>query len=114
MKSVFWILVLALIFYIGFQIVPIYYKGVFGIRGICKENADVYHKYDRSYIHRTIDETLRDSGIPRNKSKFNIRVTDDKVIIWIYYRDTANFMDYYKKDFEFTYECEGVLDSVYN
>ncbi len=42
LSSVFWILVVVVLFYVGFKVVPIYYKGIFGIRGVCKENADVY------------------------------------------------------------------------
>jgi len=32
LSTFFWIAVLALIFYVGFKVVPIYYKGIFGAR----------------------------------------------------------------------------------
>lgn len=111
--SVFWILVLVLIFYIGFKVVPIYYRGIFGVRGVCKENADVYHKYGRAYIQNGIAETLRNIGIPEDKSDFTINQSGDKVVVWIYYGDKATFFDRYTKEFEFEYECEGPLKSVY-
>jgi hypothetical protein len=112
-SSVFWILLLALIFYVGFKVVPIYYRGIFGIRGICQENADVYHKYGRGYVHSGISEMLRNIGIPKEKSEFTITPKDDKIVISITYEDSATFFDRYTKDFEFEYECEGVLKSVY-
>ena len=52
-------------------------------------------------------------GIPKDKRHLSVSVRKDAVYIWIYYHDTANFEDYYVKDFEFEYECEGVLRSVY-
>ncbi len=115
LSSVFWILLLALIFYVGIKVVPIYYRGIFGIRGICQENADVYHKYGRGYVQSGISEMLRNIGIPKEKSEFTITAEDDKIVIWIGYRDQARFFDRddLTFDFEFDYECEGVLKSVY-
>ena len=112
-SSVFWILLLALIFYAGFKVVPIYYRGIFGIRGICQENADVYHKYGRGYVHSGISEMLRNIGIPKEKSEFSITPEGDMIVIRIRYEDQASFFDRYTKYFEFDYECEGVLKSVY-
>ena len=114
LSSVFWILILVLLFYVGFKVVPIYYRGVIGIRGICKENADVYHKYRGSnYIQNEISEKLQRIGIPKDKSEFTIEQTGDSVVISIYYADEATFFDRYTKEFEFEAECEGVLKSVY-
>lgn len=113
LSSVFWILVVVVLFYVGFKVVPIYYKGIFGIRGVCKENADVYHKWGKNYVINDISEKLRRMGIPEDKSDFTIDQTGESVIIWIYYTDDANFLDRYTKHFEFEYECEGVLKSVY-
>lgn len=113
LSTIFWLVVLALVFYVGFQVVPIYYKGVFGIRGVCKENADVYHKYGGAYIRSGISEQLASIGIPKNKSDFKISRSGDSVIIWIYYHDTATFFERYTREFEFEYECEGALKSVY-
>jgi len=113
LSSVFWILVLALIFYVGFKVVPIYYRGIFGIRGVCKENADVYHKYGYNRVQMDIYEKLGEFGIPKEKSEVSITPSDDKVVISITYNDSATFFDRYTRDFEFEYECEGVLKSVY-
>lgn len=112
-SSIFWLLVLVLISYVGFKVVPIYYKGIVGIRGVCQENADVYHKYGRGYIETGIAESLDKMGIPPEKRQVVIRRSDKMIHITIGYRDRANFEDYYVKDFEFQYECEGVLKSVY-
>lgn len=112
-SSIFWLLVLVIISYVGFKVVPIYYKGIIGIRGVCQENADVYHKYGRGYIETDIAESLSHMGIPPEKRQVFIRRGDDAIHITINYRDRANFEDYYVKDFEFQHECEGVLKSVY-
>lgn len=113
LSSIFWLLLLVLIFYVGFKVVPIYYRGIFGIKAVCQENADIYHKYGRGYLNSNIPEVLEAMGIPKDKRQFGVSVRNDAVYIWIYYHDTANFADYYVKDFEFEYECEGVLKSVY-
>lgn len=113
LSSIFWILVLALIFYVGFKVVPIYYRGIFGIRGVCNENADLYHKYGLNYVRSGISEMLLDIGIPKEKSTVSISPSGDKIVITITYNDSASFFDRYTRDFEFEYECEGVLKSVY-
>ncbi|MEW6145967.1 MAG: hypothetical protein AB1598_13205 [Thermodesulfobacteriota bacterium] len=112
-SSIFWILLLALIFYVGFKVVPIYYRGIFGIRGVCQENADVYHKYGRGYVQTGISEMLRNIGIPKEKSRYSIKEEGDNIVISITYRDSATFFDRYTKEFEFDYECEGVRKAVY-
>ena len=113
-KLIFWILVIVLALYVGFKIVPMYYRGVVGIRGLCKENADNYHKYGSTFISNALNEQLTRAGIPPDKRKFSIRRTEDAVIITITYHDQADFFGRYKKDFDFRYTCEGVLRSVYN
>jgi hypothetical protein len=114
-SSIFWILLLALIFYVGFKVVPIYYRGIFGIRGVCQENADVYHKYGRNYVQTGISEMLRNIGIPKEKSQYSIKEEGDEIIIEITYKDSATFFnrDDLTFDFEFNYECSGVRKAVY-
>ena len=112
-SAIFWLLVLVLISYVGFKIVPIYYRGVIGIRAVCQENADVYHKFGRRYITSNIAESLDDMGIPPEKRQVSITTGKKSVYVSIYYFDKANFEDYYVKDFEFEHKCEGVLRSVY-
>lgn len=113
LSSIFWILLLALIFYVGFKVVPIYYRGIFGLRGVCQENADVYHKYGRTYVQNGISEMLRDIGIPKEKSQYSIKEEGDKIVISITYKDAATFFDRHTQGFEFSYECEGERKAVY-
>ena len=113
-KTIFWLLVIIIALYVGFKVVPMYYRGVIAIRGLCKENADIYHKYGPKFISNALDAQLTRAGIPRDKRKFSITRTEDAVIITITYHDRVEFFDQYKKDFEFSYTCEGVLRSVYN
>lgn len=113
LSTIFWLVVLGLIIYAGFQVVPIYYRGLIGIRGVCKENADVYHKYGKSYIKTAMAEQLEGMGIPRDKRQVKVSQSGNSVIVWIRYEDSAVFFERYTKDFEFEYECEGVLSSVY-
>ena len=112
-KAIFWILVLALIFYMGFKVVPIYYKGMIGIPGVCKEHADAYKKYGRDYVFKRLDEALDGIGIPKDKRTQTVEVTDKAVIVKIDYNDTADFFGKYTKTFDFHYECSGELKSVY-
>ncbi len=111
-SNILWIIVIALIFYIGFKVVPIYYKGLIGIRGVCKEQADLYKKYGRAYIFRGIDESLNGMGLTEDKREYTVNVTENAVLISITYYDEAEFFDRYTKEFEFSYECEGALKSV--
>lgn len=112
-KLIFWSLVIIIAFYVGFKVVPIYYRGIIGIRGLCKENADVYHKYGPKYISNALDEGLTRLGIPPDKREVSINRTEEAVIITISYYDEADFFGRYTRDFEFRYTCEGVLRSVY-
>lgn len=112
-KAIFWILVLALIFYVGFKVVPIYYKGIIGIRGACSEAADLYKKYGQVYTFKSLDEALGDMGIPKDKRTQSVEVTDTAVVIKIDYSDTTDFFGRYTKTFSFHHECTGELKSVY-
>ena len=111
--SVFWVVILAIIFYFGFKVAPIYYRGLFVMKGICKENVDVYHKYGREYVSTGLAENLDRAGITKDKRQYTISKSDGMVYVWIYYEDSATFFDRYTKHFEFEHECEGVLKSVY-
>ncbi|MGQ0792852.1 MAG: hypothetical protein ACT4NX_02075 [Deltaproteobacteria bacterium] len=112
-KSLLWILVLAAALYVAFQAGPILYKGTLGIRGVCKEYADQYKKYGREYIYKRITESLDEKGIPADNRDFTVNITEKSVVIEIFYSDTADFFGRYEKTFDFSYECEGELKSVY-
>jgi hypothetical protein len=113
LKAIFWILVLALIFYVGFKVVPIYYRGIIGIRGACSEAADLYKKYGQAYTFKSLDESLNDIGIPKDKRTQSVEATDTAVVVKIDYSDTADFFGRYTKTFDFHQECTGELKSVY-
>ncbi|MGB7291159.1 MAG: hypothetical protein WBD99_03190 [Thermodesulfobacteriota bacterium] len=113
-KLIFWLLVIVIALYVGFKVVPIYYKGIIGMRGLCQENADIYHKYGSTYISNALNEQLTRAGIPPDKRKISITSTEDAVVITIAYHDQADFFGRYRKDFDFRYTCEGVVRSVYN
>ena len=110
-KKLFWILFLVIFFVIAYQIVPIYYKAM-SLEGICQKNADIYHRYTKNYTKQMLKEDLDRLGIPQNQRETAVNATKDSVIVEIYYEDTANFFNYYKKDFVFVRECEGVLSSI--
>lgn len=111
LSKYFWILVVVILFVIGYKIVPIYYN-YFSIRSICQEQVDRYHKYNKTYINKRLEERFARLGIPKNKRNHSITVTDEAVYIDIHYEDTANFFDKYTKKFVFDHRCEGVLESV--
>jgi len=113
-KAIFWLLIFAVAVYVGFKVIPIYYKGIIGLRGVCNENADQYHKYGKRWVSLRVSEDLTNIGIPKAKRKYFVDVTDESVIITINYRDQATFLDRYTKVFFFSYDCEGVLTAVYD
>lgn len=113
-SNVFWVLLLAFVFYVGFKVVPIYYRGIIGLPGVCQEQADVYHKYGQGYVSARLEESLAHMGISKDNRKHNVQVTEEAVVVTIDYWDTATFFDRYTKEFSFHSECEGVLRSVYD
>ena len=111
LKNIFWILVLVIVLSVGYQLVPIYYRA-FSLDGICQENADLFHRYNKRYIKQKLREDLDKIGIPPNQRETALTKTKEKIIVEIYYEDTADFFGYYKKDFVFVQECDGVLTSI--
>ena len=110
-KKFLWIFLLAIVFVVGYQLVPIYYRAL-SLDGICKENADLFHRYNKRYIKQKLKEDLDKLGIPRNQRETALAKTKESVVVEIYYEDRADFFGYYKKDFVFIEECNGVLSSI--
>ena len=113
MKIILWLMIIMLIIYLGYATFPVYYKGTFGIRGVCKHNVELYHRYGELFVTDRINEDLDRLGIPKKKRDFSVSVLEDKVVVEIGYIDQINLLDRYRKKVEFYYECEGVLKSVY-
>ena len=111
MKKVFWTLFLVVVFIIAAKLGPIYYRA-FSLNGICQHHADIFHRYNKRYVQQVLNEELDKLGIPKNQREILLTKTKDNITVEIYYEDQANFFDYYKKDFEFIEQCEGVMDSV--
>lgn len=111
LSKFFWVLVIVIMFIASFKVFPIYYNYL-SIRSICQEQADRYHKYNKAYINKRIEEQLQKLEIPKNQRSHSITVTDEAVYIDIYYKDVANFFDKYQKNFTFNHRCEGVISSV--
>ncbi|MGI9535318.1 MAG: hypothetical protein ACR2NW_10250 [Thermodesulfobacteriota bacterium] len=111
LKKVFWILFLAALFIVAAKIGPIYYRA-FSLSGICQHHADIFHRYNKKFVQTRLNEELDKLGIPKNQREIHLSKTKEKITVEIYYEDQANFFDYYKKDFVFIKECDGVLDSV--
>lgn len=111
LKNIFWIFLLVIVLIVGYQLVPIYYRA-FSLDGICQENADLFHRYNKRYIKQKLKEDLDKIGIPRNQRETALTKTKETIVVEIYYEDTADFLGYYKKDFAFFKECNGVLSSI--
>jgi len=111
LKNIFWILILVIVLIVGYQLVPIYYRA-FSLEGICQENADLFHRYNKGYIKNKLNDDLDRINIPRNQRETALTKTKEVIIVEIYYEDTADFFGYYKKDYVFVKECNGVLTSV--
>lgn len=112
LSKYFWILVIVFVFLIGYKVVPVYYK-YFAIRGICKEQVDRFHRYNKSYINQRLNENLVKLGIPKKNRSHNIAVTDDTVYIDIHYQEVVDFYGQYTRQFVFDHRCKGVTESVY-
>jgi hypothetical protein len=104
-KNVFTVLVVCVILFVAFKVVPIFYKGVIGIRGVCAEQVDRYKKYGSVFVMMRVNEQLLQIGIPKNKSKYKLKIEGKKVYLDIEYWDTAKFYKDYKKDFKFHHQC---------
>ena len=111
LKKFLWTLFLVFIFIFAYKVVPIYYKA-FALEGLCKENADLFHRYNKTYISKKMDEELERLGIPKKQRETALTKTKDEIVVEIYYEDTADFFGYYRKNYVFIEECEGVLRSV--
>ena len=111
LKKVFWTLFLVLLFIVAAKVGPIYYKA-FSLGSLCKDHADIYHRYSKSYVTKVLNEELDKLGIPKKQREILLTKSLESITVEIYYEDQANFFDYYKKDFVFIEQCEGVLDSV--
>ena len=110
-KKIFYTAFVIVVAIILIKVAPIYYRGL-SLKSICKENADIFHRYSAKYVRMSINERLDKLGIPKNQREIALTKTLENIVVEIYYEDEANFFDYYKKDFYFIEECEGVLDSV--
>ncbi|NIP31560.1 MAG: hypothetical protein GTO02_18710 [Candidatus Dadabacteria bacterium] len=110
-KNLFWGTIVILLLVATFKIVPIYYRAN-ELRNICKENADLYHRYNKKYIISSMEHEIEKLNIPRENIEYQLTKTKEAIFIELYYEDTANFFDKYEKDFEFYYKCEGVLESI--
>lgn len=111
LKKLFWVIFLAFVFVLAYKFVPIYYRA-FSLDGICKENADLVHRYTIITIKGRLKDDLDKLGIPPSKRETALIKTKEEIVVKIYYEDTADFFGYYKKEFVFFEECNGVLYSV--
>src|SRR3989304_5521568 len=90
-KMIFWILVLVLVFYLGFEVVPIFYRGIFGIRAACREDVEYYKTYGREFVVHRLDESLKVRGMPKDKRTYTVRVTGQATIVTIESAETSGF-----------------------
>ena len=111
LSKILWVLVVILILIIAVKIVPIYHKA-YSMRKLCQDYVDRQHRYGSEYITTRLNEEFDRIGIPKNQRDHKITVTEDAIILEIFYEDNANFFDYYDRDFKFYHQCEGVTESV--
>ena len=110
-KKLMWTIFLVIVFILGYKLAPIYYRA-FSLESVCQVNADLFHRYNAAYITQRLSEDLDRLGIPKNKRETALTKTKEAIIVEIYYEDTADFFGYYKKDYVFIEDCEGVLTSI--
>lgn len=114
LKLIFGLLVLAFLFLVGFQVVPIVYKGYIALPGICTENVELYQKYGTRYVLQGANNKLDDMNMPKQKREIYFEKDDENVYLTLIFYDTANWFDKYKKDFYFEVECDAPRKSLFH
>lgn len=104
-KNVFYVLIACVVLFFVLKIGPIYYKGIFGIRGICADQVDRYKKYGSEFVNMRVNEQLAQIGIPKKNSIYKLKIEGKRVYLDIDYWETAIFYKDYKKKFEFHHQC---------
>lgn len=104
-KNVFIVLIACVILFFVLKVGPILNRGTLGIRGVCAEQVDRYKKYGSRFVLMRVDEHLTQIGIPKKKSKYQLKIEGKRVYLDIDYWDTAIFYKDYKKDFKFHHQC---------
>lgn len=114
-KNIFTLFIICVVLYFVFAIGPIAYRGIIGIRGICADQVNLYKKYDKTFVYRRVDEQLALIGVTEGKYEYNIKVdkASQVVRLEITYKDTAEFIGDYYKDFTFHVECESGTETVW-
>ena len=112
-KTLIVLLLIILISVVGYQVLPVLYKGYITIPAVCKEGAEVYKKYGMRYMRTDMATKLAGLGVPRHKKDIYVELDKDNVYVTIVYEDWVNFYDYYERDFYFEHTCIGERKSLY-
>ncbi len=104
-QNVFKVLIACVLLYLAFTVGPILNRGILGIRGVCAEQVDRYKKYGSQFVLMRVDEHLAQIGIPKKKSKYQLKIEGKRVYLDIDYWETAKFYKDYKKKFKFHHQC---------
>jgi hypothetical protein len=114
-RNIFIIIIVCILLYLSFTVGPIFYRGFFGLRGICSEQVNRYKKYGKEFVFTRVEEEMRNIGVPEDKYEYVLKVDDDanSVYLELYYEDTAEFVGGYTKKFEFNVDCDSGTKDVY-
>lgn len=114
LKLIFGMLVVAFLFLVGFQVVPIVYKGYIALPGICTDNVEMYLKYGDLYVLQGVRGKMDTLNMPKQKREIYFEKDDENVYLTLIYYDTANWFDRYQKDFYFEVECDAPRKSLFH
>ncbi len=112
LKKIFYIIVIALSFSVGFKIVPVLYRGYISVPGACQEAAETYKRYGQEYLLRDVNERLDVLGIGKDKRLVNMEVENGRVYITITYIEMVDFYGQYQKVFHFDKTCSAPASSI--
>jgi len=112
-KNVFIVIIACVFLFFAFKIGPIQYRGVLGIRGVCSEQVDRYKRYGAEFVNMRVNEQLAQIGIPKDKSKYKLKIEGKRVYLDIDYWETATFYKDYKKEFKFHHQCYSETDTFF-
>ena len=106
------LIVLAVIFLIGYEAVPVLYKGFITVPGVCQEGVDMYKKYGPEFVLRDVGERLDTLGIPRDKRSVQLEREESNVYLTIYYTDVIDLYGKYRRVLYFDKTCKSAASSV--
>lgn len=109
-SNIIWLILIAIAVYIGFVLVPVYYRHQMMVLEV-KGEIKVAHMYDEEEILDHIIEKVKEWDIPVNTDEIVIDRREDDIIISMRYHVDKTFFSQYERRFYFKIREKGSLNS---